>query len=762
VGAASTEFGPSVGAAVELSSEREARRLDEVRRAVVTDRVLWTAGSLGGGWLALYAAATIATTGDLDARRFLGDVVYLVPVALAGFLSVLAARRATGRRRRLWRLLVVSNVLWLAGDLVWAGYPYVLHEDAPFPSVADALYLSSYVIVPAAVLVGFRGASGRRRARSLLDAAVVGLGLGGAGWYFLVEPKLAGGLSWATVTGVAYPLIGVVIVVTIASVALAGHRHVAPSVWIIALAFTVSSLTDASYTYIVTLHDYVSGDWLNLGWQVEAVLLCLAAVCALRHRESHGQVAPLGPDLAMVPVLLGVVSALLVVGSEALRHGVGVAWLAVAATVVVGLVVRFVLSGADSRRVADRLDAALQEQQRLAVTDGLTGLYNRRFFEEVLRLESERAMRADVPLALVVADLDHFKHVNDAHGHQSGDVVLVEAAQRLRRSLRASDVLARYGGEEFVAILPDADRETALDVAERCRAALADTPVRLHTGARVTVTGSFGVAVLGADVGAASARDATGLLRRADRALYAAKDAGRNRVTVARSGDEPSTAVPGADLHGAGLAPLELLADVVETRKGGPASGSDGADDLADLLAHALGLDAERRRLVVRAVRLRDLGMVVLDDALLRTPGPLTADERRLLRTHPEHGARLVLGVPGQEALARVVRAQHERWDGQGYPNGLAGPDQPLEARIVAVVTAWAAMLRSRSYRAALAPLDVLAQLQAGRWTQFDGQVVDAFLRLHSDGLVGGLAQVRPAAPAPASGARAGSAVSGG
>ena len=458
----------------------------------------------------------------------------------------------------------------------------------------------------------------------------------------------------------------------------------------------------------------------------------------------------------MVPVLLGVLSALFVVASEAVRHGVGIAWLAVAAAVIVGLVVRFVLSVADSRRVADQLDAALQEQQRLAVTDGLTGLYNRRFFEEVLRLESERALRGDVPLALLVADLDHFKHVNDAHGHQSGDVVLVEVAHRLRRSLRASDVLARYGGEEFVAILPDADRETALDIAERCRSALADQPVRLHTGHRVTVTGSFGVAVLGTDAAAAT-RDATGLLRRADRALYAAKDAGRNRVTVAPSGDEPSSAVPDADLHGAGLAPLELLADVVETRKGGPASGSDGTDHWAGLLAHALGLDAEGRRLVVRAVRLRDLGMVVLDDALLRAPAPLTPDERRLLRTHPEHGARLVLGVPGQETLARVVRAQHERWDGHGYPDGLAGPDQPLEARIVAVITAWAAMLRSRSYRAALTPLQALAQLRDGRWTQFDGHVVDVFLRLQADG-VGGFAQVDAAGAGVVSGVPAGSA----
>ena len=533
MGAASTGIGASPGTVVELSSDREARRLDEARHAVVVDRVVWTASGLGAAWLALYAAATAATAENAGGRQFLGDIVYLVPVALATALSVVAAHRSTGRARGLWSLLVVSNVLWLAGDLVWAGYPYLLSREAPFPSVADGLYLASYAIVPAAVLVGFGGASGRRRARSLFDAAVVGLGLGAAGWYLLIAPQLTGGMSWATATSIAYPLLGVVIVVAIASVALTGYQHVAASIWFLGAAFTVSSLTDASYTYLASLNDYVTGDWLNLGWQAEAVLLCLAAVCALRHPEGDGQVVPLGPDLTVVPVLLGVVTALLVAGADSLRHGAGVTWLAVAAVVVIALVARFVLSVDDSRVAARKLEAALQEQRRLAVTDGLTGLHNRRFFEEVLRLESERALRGDLPLALLVADLDHFKLVNDVHGHQSGDEVLVEAAARLKSSLRAGDVLARYGGEEFVAILPDAGRETALEIAERCRSALADEVVPLHNGYLVTVTGSFGVAVLAPDAGPVAARDVTGLLGRADRALYAAKNAGRNRVSVA-------------------------------------------------------------------------------------------------------------------------------------------------------------------------------------------------------------------------------------
>lgn len=724
----------NVTATIETSDEREEHRLRRVRAAVLRDRVLWWAGAAALAWVAAYAVATAVTHDDPQARQALGDLVYLVPVAGATLTSGLVARRARGRRRVLWTLLLTSNALWLAGDLVWAGYAYVLREDAPFPSVADALYLASYALVPVAVLLWFRGASVQRRARALLDSAVVTLGLGAAGWWLLVAPQLDGSFSAATATGIAYPALGVLIVVTLVSAGFGGHRNVAPSVWLVAAAFTVSALTDASYTYLSSLHDYVTGDWLNLGWQTEAVLLCLAALTALRHDEGEGQVVALGRDLAMVPVLVGVVSALGLAGVEAVRRGVDRGLVAVAAVVVATLVVRFVLSVADARRAADLLDAALREQQRLAVTDGLTGLYNRRFFEEILSIETDRAIRGTGHLALLVLDLDRFKRVNDLHGHQGGDTVLVEAAARLRGVLRPSDVVARYGGEEFVVVLPDADVETALEVAENCRRALREHPVRLADGSRVRVTASLGLATLGDHPDRPVAAD--DLILRADRALYSAKDAGRDRVVLATA----ATAEVGSDTvertEPGALAALERLADLVDARVGASEHSAVMAR-WAGAVADALGLPPDRRWLVVHGARLHDVGKIALPESLLGKPGPLDEAEWRLMRSHPAAGEQLVLDILGHEELGAVVRWHHERLDGRGYPDGITGEAIPFETRIISVLDTWAAMLADRAYRPALPLEQARAELLAARGTQLDARVVDAFLTLEAAGLVG-------------------------
>jgi len=174
-------------------------------------------------------------------------------------------------------------------------------------------------------------------------------------------------------------------------------------------------------------------------------------------------------------------------------------------------------------RGLDRV-ASVAEQ---AMLDPLTSASNRRGFEHALRIELDRSVRRGHPLALVIADLDDFKAVNDRHGHGVGDDVLVTLAERLRDAVRSADMVARLGGEEFALLLPETDLPGALAVAERARSDFERGGVRLRNGSILTVTASFGVADFPAS------RDGATLMQDADNALYTAKRLGKNRVVAA-------------------------------------------------------------------------------------------------------------------------------------------------------------------------------------------------------------------------------------
>lgn len=167
-----------------------------------------------------------------------------------------------------------------------------------------------------------------------------------------------------------------------------------------------------------------------------------------------------------------------------------------------------------------------RELERAAQLDYLTGIYNRRAIDDLARRAIAAARRHGMPLAMLIVDVDHFKHINDEFGHESGDLALVETVRRLRDSLRSEDLVGRLGGEEFVAVLPNTDAGSALAAAERVRRAFADSPMQFGAASRL-VTVSAGVAVL-----APGDQQFTHLLRRADRAMYAAKNAGRNQVML--------------------------------------------------------------------------------------------------------------------------------------------------------------------------------------------------------------------------------------
>lgn len=186
------------------------------------------------------------------------------------------------------------------------------------------------------------------------------------------------------------------------------------------------------------------------------------------------------------------------------------------------------------KRVADRLRASVQDGLRLAVIDPLTGLYNRRYALPRLGAIAERAAETGRSFAVLIVDIDRFKRVNDQWGHAAGDAVLVEVAQRMRESLRGSDLLARIGGEEFLVALPDIDLATAQMMAERLCCDVQALPIALPDGRQLSITVSIGVA-LGSAASVVQNDTASDVIERADHALLAAKAAGRNKVTVGRS-----------------------------------------------------------------------------------------------------------------------------------------------------------------------------------------------------------------------------------
>ena len=360
-----------------------------------------------------------------------------------------------------------------------------------------------------------------------------------------------------------------------------------------------------------------------------------------------------------------------------------------------------------------------------AVTDDLTGLLNRRGFQELFETELERARRSGQPLSVIVADLDHFKTLNDRFGHAAGDSALEQLSLILRTAKRRIDTAARIGGEEFAVVLPDSDQHAALILAERMRREVRET--FMYEPYELTI--SIGVATF-----PLHGTEADALVALADEALYAAKALGRDRSVVwgaELDGDVLATTgvpTPRSEHH---AATVRALADVVDARDRATGSHSQAVGRYAAAIARELGLPDE----VIERVRfggiVHDVGKIAVPDAVLRKPGWLSAEDWQEMRRHPEVGARILKGAKLSD-VSEWVLAHHERPDGTGYPHGLAGLEIPLEARILAVADAYEAMTSDRVYRAALPAEDARAELERCAGTQFDRLVVDAFLRVLS------------------------------
>ena len=354
----------------------------------------------------------------------------------------------------------------------------------------------------------------------------------------------------------------------------------------------------------------------------------------------------------------------------------------------------------------------------LADRDPLTGLWNRRRFEQDLALQLERCRRYDERAALVIMDIDGFKQVNDELGHLTGDEVLRAFADAVGRRLRGSDRAARLGGDEFAVLLLAVSEAEAALIAEQLAAELSAAAHSVQDLIALSV--SVGVTTLAGDTAGVSEA-----LDTADRAMYAAKQRRRPRAPMFAGGVDPAGA---GDPVPAELASLRALLAAVNARDSYTAVHSRQVVSLARQVGRRLGLDARALIEVEHVAHLHDLGKIAVPDAILRKPGRLTDHEQTLMRQHPVVGADILGSIPELEHLAPAVRAEHERWDGAGYPDGLAGERIPIASRITLVCDAFHAMTSDRPYRRAMPAEDALEEIGRNAGSQFCPRAAGALL----------------------------------
>ncbi|WP_203826901.1 GGDEF domain-containing protein [Actinoplanes palleronii] len=481
-------------------------------------------------WLAVVVTcALLRTLGQLLGAPFLGyEIPYLIITCSAPLMILAGVRLHRPARPGGWITLAVGQAAYAAGDVIFSFDVWSTGNMAE-PTPGDMFYLSSYVLTGAAVLTFIRRRTPGWNLATAVDALVVALSSGLLTWVFLVEPVASDSTlpMAAKLTEASYPILDLMLLILAVRLVLgAGART--PALYLLFGYLGVMFAADTGYAVVGllggenTTEPFTGGLWV--------VSLGLIAACALhpsmRDFDTPSHTAT--PDATPARLTVLTCAVLMVPGLQFVLHTIGkdlnVPLASAACTVMFLLVMA-------------RMAGLVAAQRRAADTDGLTGISNRRHFEETLASECRRAARAGYGIGLLMIDIDHFKKINDTYGHPAGDRVLSEVARRLSSGNRAGLLLARYGGEEFIALIPHVGAGELPAIAERNRLAVAELPFAATDQTLITVTAS---------VGAASApghlADPAELLRAADQALYAAKAAGRNRAVVAPTVHTPATA----------------------------------------------------------------------------------------------------------------------------------------------------------------------------------------------------------------------------
>lgn len=364
-------------------------------------------------------------------------------------------------------------------------------------------------------------------------------------------------------------------------------------------------------------------------------------------------------------------------------------------------------------------NALLHEDIRAeSIRDPLTGAYNRRHLFGRLAEEVLRSKRTGLPFALLLCDINRFKLANDLYGHSVGDKILKAVSRILEDTLRRTDILYRYGGDEFVIVLPETDLEGALILASKINKTISEHVPEDIQALDFPLELSIGIAICPFEGDSPDE-----LISKADHACYRAKSEPRHIYPPSRDYSE----VKSIDLPSIFFNTLATAIDMKDRHTHGH---SYIVAQLAVMLAHKLGLSSQQIRDIRIAAMMHDVGKIAVPNSILGKPDKLTEEEWAIMKGHVEAGPEILKKIPGTESILPILAAVHENYDGSGYPKGLSRHDIPIEARIIAVVDTYQALISKRPYRGAKSHDEALEIIRDSYGKQFDPKVASTFVEM--------------------------------
>ena len=373
----------------------------------------------------------------------------------------------------------------------------------------------------------------------------------------------------------------------------------------------------------------------------------------------------------------------------------------------------------------------IEELQSLVNKDGLTGVYNHRFFCDVLKNIIKSSEAENKSVSMIFMDIDYFKYYNDLYGHQKGDEILKEIGYILKHNVRDRDIVARYGGEEFAIILPDTKEKEAIIIAEKIRELIEKAK---FDGEENQPNGKITVSI-GVSVYPEKAKNDIELIKSSDDALYRAKFFDKNRVEIYTSIlDDLKNDIE--EEHIDLITSVKTLISVINAKDRYTYGHVERVVIYTRMLAEKLGLDEEEKKTLIYGAYMHDIGKINIAKEILNKRMPLTNDEWEMLKKHPAEGVEIIKSVESLKDIAPIILYHHERYDGNGYPDNIKGEEIPYMARILTVVDSFDAMTSERPYNKRKSYSEAIEELRRCSGSQFDPEITKAFIEIISENMV--------------------------